>query len=191
MYPWNLADALDLIAGLRADSDSVLQAARRHAWREVERRAGSIAAWMKACGASHQGKVAIYSYNHPAYMESIYAAMKAALVPVNVNYRYRAAELRYLLQNADAEIAVVHEDFLPQLEEVRAEIPSMRGVLVVAERGAAALPPGAEDYESVASAGDPAPAVTRSPDDRLLLYTGGTTGMPKGVMWRQDDLYAR
>src|SRR5262247_1068381 len=153
MYPWNLADALDLIAELRADSDSILQGARRLAWREVERRAGSIAAWMKACGASHQGKVAVYSYNHPAYMESIYAAIKAALLPVNVNDRYRAGELRFLLQNADAEIAVVHEDFLPQLEEVRAEIPTLRGVLVIADGGSVALPEGAEDYEKVASSG--------------------------------------
>ena len=66
-------------------------------------------------GASRQGKVAIYTYNHPAYMEGVYAAMKAALVPVNVNYRYREEELRYLLDNADAEIVVVHEEFVPVL----------------------------------------------------------------------------
>jgi fatty-acyl-CoA synthase len=191
MYAWNLADALDWIAELRADRDAVVQGERRLGWRDVERRAGSVAAWMKARGATHQGKVAIYSYNHPAYMESLYAAMKASLVPVNVNYRYRAGELRYLLQNADAEIVVVHEDFVPLLEEVRAELPALCGVLVVAERGGAVLPAGAEDYESVAEAGDPSPAATRSPDDLLLLYTGGTTGLPKGVMWRQDDLYAR
>jgi fatty-acyl-CoA synthase len=192
MYAWNLADALDLIAELRADHDAVVQGERRLAWSEVERRAQSLAAWMKARGATHQGKVAIYSYNHPAYMESIWAAMKAGLVPVNVNYRYRAGELRYLLENADAEIAVVHEDFVPVLAEVQDELASLRGVLVVADRGTARwLPAGAEDYESVAGSGRPAPAVARSPDDLVLLYTGGTTGMPKGVMWRQADLYAR
>ncbi len=192
MYAWNLADALDLIAEIRADRDAVVQGERRLTWRAAERRAQSLAAWMKGRGATHQGKVAIYSYNHPAYMEAIWAAMKAGLVPVNVNYRYRAGELSYLLQNADAEIAVVHEDFLPLFEDVRAELSSLRGVLVVAERGAGgALPVGAEDYEGVASAGLPAPAAARSPDDLLLLYTGGTTGLPKGVMWRQADLYAR
>src|SRR5262245_47563914 len=90
MYAWHLADALDWIAEIRADSDAVVQGERCLAWRNVERRAASVGAWMKACGATHQGKVAIYTYNHPAYLESIYAAMKAGLVPVNVNYRYRA-----------------------------------------------------------------------------------------------------
>jgi len=190
MHAWNLADALDLIAGVRADHDAVLQGDRRLTWREVERRASSLAAWMKERGASHQGKVAIYTTNHPAYMESLWATMKAGLVPVNVNYRYRTAELRFLLHNADVEIVVVHEDFVPLLEEVRAELPELRGVLVVADQGPASAA-AAVDYESVASAGRPAPALRRSPDDLLLLYTGGTTGMPKGVMWRQADLYAR
>jgi fatty-acyl-CoA synthase len=192
MHAWNLADALDLIAELRAEHDAVVQGERRLGWGEVERRARNVAAWMRGRGATHQGKVAIYSYNHPAWMESLWAAMKAGLVPVNVNYRYQAAELRYLLANADAEIAVVHEDFVPMLETVRADLPALRALLVVSDRGeAGALPAGAEAYEDVAEADRPAPAVARSPDDLLLLYTGGTTGMPKGVMWRQADLYAR
>ena len=87
-------------------------------------------------GASPQGKVAIYTYNHPAYMESVYAAFKASLVPVNVNYRYRAEELRYLLDNSDTEIVVVHEDFAPLLEEVLGRLPQVVGVLVVEETGA-------------------------------------------------------
>ena len=86
-------------------------------------------------GASHQAKVALYTYNHPAYMEGVWAAMKAALAPVNVNYRYRAEELRYLLDNADAEIVIVHEDFAPLLASVRGDLPKLRGVLVVREPG--------------------------------------------------------
>ena len=130
---WNLADALDLIAELRAEHDALIQNERRLSWREVERRARNLGAWMLGNGASHQGKVAVYTYNHPAYMETVYAAMKAALVPVNVNYRYRAEELRYLLENCDAEFAVVHEDFVPLLAEVRRDLPKLRGVLVVGD----------------------------------------------------------
>ncbi len=187
MDSWNLADAFDLIAELRAEHDALLQGERRLSWREVERRARNLAAWMLENGASHQGKVAIYTYNHPAYMETVYAAMKAALVPVNVNYRYRAEELRYLLENSDAELVVVHEDFVPLLAEVRPDLPKLRGVLVVGDN----VPPGAESYEAVAETDREAPAAPRSGGDLLLLYTGGTTGMPKGVMWQQQDLYDR
>jgi fatty-acyl-CoA synthase len=192
IHAWNLADALDLIAGVRADSDALVQGGRHLSWREVEARASALAAWMRECGASHQGKVAIYTTNHPAYLESLWGAMKAALGPVNVNYRYRAAELRALLDDADVEIAVVHEDFAPHFDEIRGELPKLRGVLWIADRGGVATQDAAgADYETVASSGRPAPATARSPDDLLLLYTGGTTGMPKGVMWRQADLYAR
>ncbi len=190
MPTWNIADCLDQIADIRGDEDAIVQGARRVSWRQVERRARNLAAWMLAQNASHQGKVAIYTYNHPAYMETVYAAFKSALVPVNVNYRYREEELRYLLDNADAEIVVVHEDFVPLLAKVQSTLPRIKGVLVVRESGAP-LAPGAHDYEAVVESDRPAPTVPRSGDDMMFLYTGGTTGMPKGVMWRQDDLYYR
>jgi fatty-acyl-CoA synthase len=193
MIHWNLADCLDEIAAIRSGELALAQGARRLSWEQVERRARNLAAWMVERGASHQAKVALYTYNHPAYMEGVWAAMKAALSPVNVNYRYRAEELRYLLENADTEIVIVHEDFAPLLDSVRGDLPKLRATLVVRESGSS--PPaealGGADYETVASSDRPAPAATRSHDDLLLLYTGGTTGMPKGVMWRQHDLYLR
>ncbi|MBW2401367.1 MAG: AMP-binding protein, partial [Deltaproteobacteria bacterium] len=82
----NLAQALDIVAEIRADEDSLIQGDRRLKWSQVERRARNLSAWMTERGVSRQGKVAVYTYNHPAYMESIYAAFKSALVPVNVNY---------------------------------------------------------------------------------------------------------
>ncbi len=193
MTQLNLADCFDAIAAVCADREALAQAGRRRTWGELERRARNLAAWMKARGATHQAKVAIYTYNHPAYMEGVYAAMKAALVPVNVNYRYREEELRYLLDNADAEIVVVHEEFAPLLRAVAPLLPRLRGVLVVGEGDPPALDglPNAAPYEATAATDRPAPEVRRSADDLLFLYTGGTTGMPKGVMWRQADLYRR
>ena len=204
MSQWNLADCLDCIATIRADEEALVQGRRVISWRQLERRARNLAAWMLEQGATHQGKVAIYTYNHPAYMETVYAAFKAALVPVNVNYRYREEELRYLLDNADAEIVVVHQDFVALLASVLGGLPRIKGVLVVTDgasgttaSGTAAsgtavdLPASARDYEAVAETDRPQPAASRSGDDLMLLYTGGTTGMPKGVMWRQDDLYYR
>jgi fatty-acyl-CoA synthase len=191
---FNLADCFDLIAATCGEREALVQGAQRFTWTAMERRARNVSAWMTARGATRQGKVAIYTYNNPAYMEGVYAAMKASLVPVNVNYRYREEELRYLLDNADAEIAIVHEEFAPLMAKVASGLPRLRGVLVAGDPGSSpstAGLPGAESYEAVANTDRPSPAVPRSPEDYLFLYTGGTTGMPKGVMWRQSDLYLR
>jgi fatty-acyl-CoA synthase len=189
----NLADCFDLVADVCSAEDALNQSGRRITWAELRRRVRNLAAWMKEKGASHQAKVALYTYNHPAYMEGTYAAFKAALVPANVNYRYREEELRYLLENADAEIVIVHQEFVPLLANVRKDLPLIKGVLVVGDGGKAdtSAIPGAEDYETVAETDRPEPPVERSANDYLFLYTGGTTGMPKGVMWRQGDLYTR
>lgn len=193
MSEFNLADALDIVSDACAGREALIQGERRLAWSDLRARSENLAAWMKQAGASHQGKVAIYTYNHTAYMEACYAAMKAGLVPVNVNYRYREDELRYLLENADAEIVVVHEEFVPLLDSVAGDLPRLKAALVVS--GGGPLPKigslKVADFESIASTPGRLPPVTRTPDDLLFLYTGGTTGMPKGVMWRQGDLYRR
>jgi acyl-CoA synthetase (AMP-forming)/AMP-acid ligase II len=194
MSNWSLADCLDAIAETCGDEDALGQGSRRISWAQMERRARNLAAWMLERGVSHQAKLAIYTYNHPAYMESVYAGFKAAMVPVNVNYRYREEELLYLLDNADAEVVVVHEDFVPLLAGIRSRLPKLRATLVVfqeGEEGDFGSLDGAESFERVAETDRPAPQVPRSGDDLVFLYTGGTTGMPKGVMWRQDDLYHR
>ncbi len=193
MSNWNLADCLDTVAEIRGDEEALVQGTSRRSWSEVERRARNLAAWLLERGVSHQGKLAIYTYNHPAYMEATYAGFKAAVVPVNVNYRYREEELLYLLDNADAEAVVVHEDFAAMLARIQDRLPRLRAALVVfeGEEGNLSLLPGAESFERVAEDDRPAPSVQRSGDDMMFLYTGGTTGMPKGAMWRQDDLYYR
>ncbi|MBW2688295.1 MAG: AMP-binding protein [Deltaproteobacteria bacterium] len=111
-------------------------------------------------------------------MESVYAAFKASLVPVNVNYRYQAEELHYLLDNSDAEIVVVHEDFAPLLEEVLPDLPKVVGVLVVQETGeydiaSIGTMAGAAPYEATAETDRPAVEVELSPDDLMFVYTGG------------------
>jgi acyl-CoA synthetase (AMP-forming)/AMP-acid ligase II len=190
---WNLADCLDAVAETRGAEDALVQGAKCCSWSQLERRARNLATWMLERGVSHQGKLAIYTYNHPAYMESIYAGFKAAMVPVNVNYRYREEELLYLLDNADAEVVVVHQDFAPMLARIQDRLPQLRAALVVFERdeGDVSDLAGAESFERAAEDDRPAPQVARSGDDMMFLYTGGTTGMPKGAMWRQDDLYHR
>lgn len=189
----NIADALEITAAIRGEELALIQGKRQLSWREVDRRTRNLATWMKEQGAGHQAKVAIYSYNSPAYMESVFAAFRAALVPVNVNYRYREEELRYLLDNSDSEIVVVHEDFVPLLAEVVPDLPKIKAVVVVSEHGDVDLSglPGAAIYENVVLEDREAWQIERAGDDQLFLYTGGTTGMPKAVMWRQGDLFAR
>jgi 3-oxocholest-4-en-26-oate---CoA ligase len=191
---YNLADCFDLVADTCPQREALVQGGQRLTWQALSQRARNVSAWMASRGVTRQGKVAIYTYNHPAYMEGVYAAMKAALVPVNVNYRYREDELRYLLDNADAEIVIVHEEFAPILQAVIGDLPQLRGVLVVGDPGTRPSTgglPNADLYDAVANSDRPEPTVVRTPDDYLFLYTGGTTGMPKGVMWRQADLYLR
>ncbi|MBX7159789.1 MAG: AMP-binding protein [Acidimicrobiia bacterium] len=193
----NLADAFDAIAAVRGDGvDAVVQRDRHISWADFERRAANLGAWMLEQGASLQGKVAAYTYNHPAYNETCYAAWKARLVPFNVNYRYREAELQYLLDNADTEFVVVHAEFVPLLAKVVGELPQMRGVLVVDDgdgqaAAVASTIDGAVVYEDVAETAAELPAQDRDWRDQMFLYTGGTTGMPKGVMWQQGDLYEK
>ncbi|MEI8240968.1 MAG: AMP-binding protein, partial [Actinomycetota bacterium] len=132
-----------------------------------------------------------YLHNSPEYLETYIAAFKAGLAPVNTNYRYGHDEIVYLFDNADAEAVVFHSAFVDLVEQVRHELPKVRRWYCVNDAGHVA-PEWAVDYEAVVTrevAGPVRGPWGRSGDDLLLLYTGGTTGMPKGVMWRQDDLF--
>jgi len=140
----------------------------------------------------HQDKVAHYLYNGPEYLESTFGILKAGIVPVNTNYRYTDDELVYLWDNADAVAVIFHGTFAPRIEGLRGRVPRVRTWLWV-DDGTGPCPSWATAYEEEASCATDRVAAPwgRSGDDLYLLYTGGTTGMPKGVMWRQDDLFCR
>lgn len=186
---WNLADAWEAIADLRGEVPAQLQGERSFTWAEFDRRADGIASTLLAAGAKHQDKVAQYLYNAPEYLESVFATFKAGLAPVNTNYRYGADELVYLWDNADAVAVVFHATFTERIAEIRDRVPRIRTWIWV-DDATTPCPPWAIDYEDAARSATTRTIAPwgRSGDDLLLLYTGGTTGMPKGVMWRQDDL---
>ena len=188
MTDWNFADLFETVADVLPDAPAQRFEDRVYSWAEFDRRADALASDMLAAGLQKQSKVAAYLYNGPEYLESYFAAFKAALAPVNVNYRYGPGEVAYLLENADAEAVFFHAGFAPVLDEIRGDLPKVRAWYAVED--GSPVPPWAKRYEDVAtvSTGRVTPPWGRSPDDLLLLYTGGTTGMPKGVMWRQDDL---
>lgn len=191
MGDWNFAYLWENAADVWPDRDCLVHGARRLSWREVDRRADGLAQHLLDAGLERQQAVAQYLYNSPEYMESMFAAFKAALVPVNTNYRYTADELLYLWDNADAGAVVFHATFVPTIDAIRERLPKVRAWLWV-DDGTHACPDWATPYETAVATptdGRVIPAWGRSGDDLDFLYTGGTTGMPKGVMWRQDDLF--
>ena len=187
---WNFADVYEAIAARIPDRPCLVHGERVVTWGELDRRATALAADFVAAGLGHQSKVACYLHNGPEYMEAMVATFKAAMVPVNTNYRYGGDELVYLFDNADAEAVVFHARFAELLDGIRPRLGTVKRWYAV-EDDTGPGPEWATPYEAVAAsaASLPGTAPARGGDDLLLLYTGGTTGIPKGVMWRQDDLF--
>jgi acyl-CoA synthetase (AMP-forming)/AMP-acid ligase II len=191
MSGWSFADVWEVVAEQLPDAPAKIQGDRRVTWREFDRRANGIAQHLIDAGVQEQDKVAQYLYNCPEYMESVYAAFKAGLAPINTNYRYLDDELLYLWDNGDVVCVVFHGTFVDRIEGIRDRLPRVTTWLWV-DDGSGPCPEWATPYEDAAAKGgsDPVQASWgRDGDHLLLLYTGGTTGMPKGVMWRQDDLF--
>ena len=185
---WNFADVWDVVASRVPEAPALVHGDAVVDWRSFERRAAGLASALLEAGLSRQEKVAQYLPNGPEYLESVYAAWKAALVPVNTNYRYGASEITELWENADVVAVMFHGSFTPVVEQVRTRFRDTRLWLWV-DDGRGTCPAWAVPYEEAASSGGrAAPPWARSGDDLWLVYTGGTTGAPKGVMWRQDDL---
>ena len=191
MTGWNFADVYEAVAARVPERPCQVQGERTITWAQFDARADALAADFLDAGLTQQSKVAAYLYNCPEYLETYVAAFKGGFAPVNTNYRYAHDEIVYLFSNADAEAVVFHAAFAGLLDVARHELPGVRRWYCV-EDGTAPVPDWAVSYEAVVTRPVDGPVRGpwgRSGDDLLLLYTGGTTGMPKGVMWRQDDLF--
>jgi 3-oxocholest-4-en-26-oate---CoA ligase len=139
---------------------------------------------------SGQDRVGLYLRNGNQYLEAMIGGYRARVAPFNVNYRYVEVELVYLLDNAKPRALVYNAEVAPRVAAIREQLPQLEFLIQVADHTDQPLLPGAVDYESIvatpsAAAGMPTPGG----DDLYLLYTGGTTGMPKGVLWRQNDVF--
>jgi len=198
---WNYADVWETVADTLPDAPALTHDGRTTTWADLDRRADKLARWLLGTGVGHQDKLALYLHNCPEYLETTFACFKLGLVPINTNYRYADDELNYLWENADTVAVVFHGTFVERIERVRRRIAGITTWLWV-DDGTGSCPSWATAYEDVAGDSGSTDKDTRSkervhapwargPDDLYVLYTGGTTGMPKGVMWRQDDLFAR
>ncbi len=186
---WNFAEIWERHADRFPDAIAQVQGDQSFTWAEFDHRADGIAATLLGAGLQHQDKVAHYLYNCPSYLESMFGMYKAGLVPINTNYRYTDDEIVYLWKNADVVAVVFHGAFVDRCEVLRHRITEIRLWLWV-DDGTGQKPDWAVDYEAAATSATARTIAPwgRSPDDLYMLYTGGTTGMPKGVMWRQDDV---
>ncbi|CAB4721514.1 unannotated protein [freshwater metagenome] len=184
MADWNLASVWESISDTIADRPALIQGDRNRSWREFDDRASRLATGLHI---SPGAKVAFYLYNSNEYTEALFATTKARGVHVNVNYRYTEDELEYILENSDAEVLIFHGVLADQVAKIRSRATRVHTFIQV-DDGSPNLS-GAVRYEDVIADNEPQERLERSGDDQWFLYTGGTTGMPKGVMWRQEDLF--
>lgn len=192
MTVWNLADIITAITGRRAEDPAIVDARGTTTWAELDRRTDALAQALVTAGLPPRATVGVFQRNRAEHLEAYVACFKAGLVPFNVNYRYGPGELHHLLTDADASALVMEAEFAATVDALRGDLPMLRSVLVVGGSGED-LPADTVDYETVIAEhllrGPAGLAARRSAEDLLLIYTGGTTGSPKGVMWRQHDLF--
>ena len=155
-------------------------------WAEFDERSARLAGAFAKAGLKADSKIGHYLYNSNEYLEAHFAAFKMRASPVNVNYRYLEEELTYLLDNSDAEAVLFHGRLAERIAKVAKKLPRLK-LLIQVDDGQSPLIEGAVEYEAFLASGEPMPRQERSEDDIYMLYTGGTTGMPKGVMYRQGD----
>ncbi|MEX1036879.1 MAG: AMP-binding protein [Sneathiella sp.] len=198
---FHLPEVLDCVAAAIPDREAIVCRDKRWTFADFQGRSNRLANALLALGLgcrqeraqlkdwqSGQDHLAIYLYNSNEYLEAMFGAFKARLAPFNVNYRYVEEELVYLLNDSGARAIVYQRSFGEKLAAIRDQVPSLAHFIEIDDGGARFIE-GAVDYEELlASADNTAPPLRYSPDDLYILYTGGTTGKPKGVLWRQGDI---
>jgi acyl-CoA synthetase (AMP-forming)/AMP-acid ligase II len=192
MAEWTYTDIWQSIGRSQPAATALVQGARTVSWLAFNTQANAIAQRLLDVGLRHQSKVGAYFYNCPEYVCTVAAALKVGLTPFNVNYRYGGNELFYLLDNAEAEALIFDRAFLETVTQIRPRLPKVK-CWIASGTGSDELPDWAASYDDIVRHPprvDVSSPWGRSGDDILLIYTGGTTGMPKGVMWRQGDLIA-
>ncbi len=183
---FHFATAFELIADAIPDERALICEDVIRSWGEFDDRAARIAAVLGEHGLQPGARVGIYLHNSNEYSEAHHGIFKIGGCPINVNYRYKSEELVYLLDNADAEAVVFQSTYAMRIWEIREKLPRVKLWLQV-DDGTESLLHGAVDFERAIRGVNPAPRIARSGQDVYMLYTGGTTGMPKGVMYYNGE----
>ncbi len=176
------ASVWEAISDVVGDASAICCGETNRTWSEYENRAARLSASFVQAGLKPDSKIGIFLYNSNEYLETQFAGFKMRGVPINVNYRYLDNELLYLLDNADAEALVFHSSLGDRVARIAQRLPKIRLLIQVRDDDTNHVDT-ALDYEDVVKSHDPSPRISRREDDIYMLYTGGTTGMPKGVMY--------
>ena len=186
---FNLADLFEIVVDAIPDRTALIAGDARLTYRQLDERANRVAHHLLDAGIEPGDFVGIHAWNRAEWVETMIGCYKARAVPININYRYVEAELRYLYENSGMVAVVVERAFAPPTTALRAEFPALRHVVVL-EDGSREPTPDMTRYEDALAAASPERDFgPRSPDDLYGLYTGGTTGMPKCVLWRAEDIF--
>ncbi|GAA4752487.1 acyl-CoA synthetase [Nocardioides endophyticus] len=202
-HGFNLSTVFSTVAAAVPDQVVLVWRDRRVTYAEMDARSTGFASLLVQHGlGSHVGReelaghesgqdhLGIYLHNGNEYIEAMVGSFRARVAPFNVNYRYVEEELVYLLTDARTKALVYHSEFAPTLAAIRDQLPDLELLIQVADESGHDLLPGAIDYEAAVATPVPASGLPEPDgDDLYILYTGGTTGMPKGVLWRNDDIY--
>ncbi|HVT41602.1 MAG TPA: acyl-CoA synthetase [Acidimicrobiales bacterium] len=187
---FNLADLFEAAVDAYPDREYLVADGDRRTYAEMEARANQLAHYLASKGVGPGDHVGIYAYNSVEWVETAWAVFKLRAIWININYRYVEDELRYLLTNADLKALVFQREFSPLVTTLLPTLPGLEQLVVIDDGSDAAPTPDAVAYEDAlagqSAARDFGP---RSGDDLYILYTGGTTGMPKGVVWRHEDVF--
>ncbi len=187
---FNLADLFEAAVDAFGDREYLVAAGERRTYAQMEERANRLAHYLAGQGVGPGDHVGIYSLNSVEWVETAWAVFKLRAVWININYRYIKDELRYLFTNADL-VALVHQaEFGPRVAELLPDLPDLRLIIAIEDGSGEPLVEGTVAYEEALAQGSPGrDFAPRSNDDHYILYTGGTTGMPKGVVWRHEDVF--
>ena len=186
---FNLADMFERVVDAVPDREVLVTPTCRLTFRELDARANQLAHHLSAAGIGTGDHVGLQLMNGSEYLEAMLAAFKLRAVPVNINYRFVETELAYLYENADLVALLYDERFAKRVDVARAGAPTLRHLISVGRTHDSPLP-GSVEYEAALRASSPARDFgRRSGDDLYIAYTGGTTGLPKGVVWRHEDIF--